>query len=260
MTVVNFNNITGINSITAVSNTLNFYEVGGSKLDINADLTGNVTGNLTGNVTGNVTGGITTSQITVGDSFIKSGAVGLGTTDTTGRNAGVGTAFGTIIYNSTTKSVEAFGPQGWVNVKTLYEDTGITATGGVISDYTDPGPGTIYRTHVFTSSGTFDVSAVGDFGSNVEYLVVAGGGGGGNDGGGGGGGGGVASNHPGMPSPRRGSAFPVSSGSYTVTVGSGGNGGAIGAANGSQGNSSSFDTVSVSGGGYGGGNSKDGGA
>ena len=33
--------------------------------------------------------------------------------------------------------------------------TGMTATGGVISDYTDPGPGSIYRAHIFTSSGTF---------------------------------------------------------------------------------------------------------
>ena len=32
----------------------------------------------------------------------------------------------------------------------------MTATGGVISDYTD-GP-TVYRAHVFTSSGTFDVT------------------------------------------------------------------------------------------------------
>jgi hypothetical protein len=69
--------------------------------------------------------------------------------------------------------------------------TGLTATGGVISDYTDPGSGAIYRAHIFTSSGTFSVSALGTFGSNVEYLVVAGGGGGGNShpaaGGGGGG-------------------------------------------------------------------------
>jgi uncharacterized membrane protein len=48
----------------------------------------------------------------------------------------------------------------------------------VISDYTDPGPGAIYRAHIFTSSGTFAVSALGTYGSNVEYLVVAGGGGG----------------------------------------------------------------------------------
>jgi hypothetical protein len=53
---------------------------------------------------------------------------------------------------------------------------GLTATGGVISDYVD-GPA-IYRAHIFTSSGTFDVSAPGSFGDTVEYLIVAGGGGG----------------------------------------------------------------------------------
>jgi hypothetical protein len=55
--------------------------------------------------------------------------------------------------------------------------SGLTATGGVISDYTD-GPA-VYRAHVFTSTGTFSVSAPGTFGDTVEYLVVAGGGGGG---------------------------------------------------------------------------------
>jgi hypothetical protein len=55
--------------------------------------------------------------------------------------------------------------------------SGLTATGGVISDYTD-GPA-VYRAHVFTSTGTFSVTAPGTFGDTVEYLVVAGGGGGG---------------------------------------------------------------------------------
>ncbi|NBP03622.1 MAG: hypothetical protein EBU90_26715 [Proteobacteria bacterium] len=45
-----------------------------------------------------------------------------------------------------------------------YVAQGLTATGGVISDYTDPGPGAIYRAHIFTSSGTFSVSALGTFG------------------------------------------------------------------------------------------------
>jgi len=31
------------------------------------------------------------------------------------------------------------------------------ATGGIISDYSDPGPGKHYRAHIFTSSGTFVV-------------------------------------------------------------------------------------------------------
>ena len=45
---------------------------------------------------------------------------------------------------------------------------GLTATGGVIGDYVD-GPA-IYRAHIFTSSGTFAVSALGTFGSNVDIF------------------------------------------------------------------------------------------
>jgi len=62
------------------------------------------------------------------------------------------------------------------------------ATGGIISDYTDPSPGKHYRAHIFTSSGTFVVSQVGST-DTVDYLVVGGGGGGGCRGGGGGAGG-----------------------------------------------------------------------
>ena len=36
------------------------------------------------------------------------------------------------------------------------------ATGGVISDYTDPGSGKHYRDHIFTSAGTFAVTQDGD--------------------------------------------------------------------------------------------------
>ena len=35
---------------------------------------------------------------------------------------------------------------------TYASPTGLTATGGVISDYTEPGPGNVYRAHVFTAS------------------------------------------------------------------------------------------------------------
>ena len=51
-------------------------------------------GNVTGNVTGQISG-IQTS-ITVGNSFLRSNALGLGQTTTAGRNAGVGTDAGTI--------------------------------------------------------------------------------------------------------------------------------------------------------------------
>ena len=72
---------------------------------------------------------------------------------------------------------------------------GLTATGGIISDYTTS-PGNVYRAHVFTASGALNVTELGDFGDTVEYLVVGGGGGGGGGGGanagtGGGGAGGL---------------------------------------------------------------------
>ena len=54
--------------------------------------------------------------------------------------------------------------------------SGLTATGGIISDYESSG--TYYRAHLFTSSGTFVVSAIGDLPSNVAILAAGGGGGG----------------------------------------------------------------------------------
>ena len=47
---------------------------------------------------------------------------------------------------------------------------GITATGGAISDYTEPGPGTIYRAHVFTATGELDVTSVGAAFGAVSYT------------------------------------------------------------------------------------------
>ena len=85
---------------------------------------------------------------------------------------------------------------------------GIQATGGVINDYTE---GTdVYRSHIFTSSGTFTVNSFGTGSSmtnNVHYVVIGGGGGGayshGGAAGGGGGAGGVAGNDPYIPSTYR---------------------------------------------------------
>ena len=117
---------------------------------------------------------------------------------------------------------------------------GLTATGGVISDYTDPSPGAIYRAHIFTSSGTFTVTDTGDYGSAVEYLCIAGGGGGavGGDyssyqaGGGGGGAGGLLVSPGSFPatvpsSQNQGTGMSISAGptAYTITIGAGGAGG-----------------------------------
>ena len=100
------------------------------------------------------------------------------------------------------------------------------ASGGVISDYTDPGSGNIYRAHIFTSSGTFSVTSVGSVSDQAEYLVVAGGGGGGGPQGGGGGAGGVRTNLSGHPLSTNNPSFQIGSGgTYSVTIGAGGQGG-----------------------------------
>jgi len=63
MTIITPNSISGINSITAQSNSLNFYTTAGSTLSIGASVSGNITGNVTGNLTGNVTGNINSSGV-----------------------------------------------------------------------------------------------------------------------------------------------------------------------------------------------------
>ena len=146
-------------------------------LDVEGNITGNLVGNVTGIVIGNATA-ITTTQITVGDTFLKAtNQVGLGTTSTAGRNAGINTAIGTLIYNADTGSIEGYGPTGWISVKALEV---VNATGGTIINYSG------YRYHVIASDQDFVVET-GTIAS-AEILVI-GGGGGGSDGYGSGGGG-----------------------------------------------------------------------
>ena len=107
---------------------------------------------------------------------------------------------------------------------------GHTATGGIISDWVDPSPGNVYRTHIFTSTGTFAVSSLsGTYPAAIDYLVVGGGGGGGGayEAGGGGAGGyrTTLPEGPGGGGSAEGS-YTVSTGDYTITVGGGGAGGA----------------------------------
>ena len=121
-----------------------------------------------------------------------------------------------------------FQRQGNIHNASGLAPLGLSATGGVISDYTDGGK--IYRAHIFTSSGTLNITAPGSFDSDgVQYLVVGGGGGGGAGsppsavGGSGGGAGGLRTNLSGHP--LNGGTYPIPSSfpaPYTVTVGGGG--------------------------------------
>ena len=107
------------------------------------------------------------------------------------------------------------------NAKYRGPQTGMDASGGTITNYTD-GP-VAYRAHTFTSSGTFVVNTLStgiSGGDDIEYLVVAGGGGGGQNLSGGGGAGGLRTNLSGHPLAAP--TYTVSAQSYTVTIGGGG--------------------------------------
>jgi hypothetical protein len=174
------------------------------------------------------------TSITVGDSFLKNNAIGLGATTTTGRNAGVGTATGTLIYNVNEGGLQVYNGTSWVNVSSF------AATGGTESTAIRTG----YKVHTFTGSGTFTVTAGS---KTAELLIVAPGGGGGccviGDGGGGGGGAGTLYYN---------SSFPISPGSYTVTIPGGGGGSGTGPSHGAQGSAAVFGPITAPGGGGGG--------
>jgi hypothetical protein len=145
---------------------------------------------------------------------------------------------GMIRYNTTLDATEEYRGGAWVTLSSV-----LNATGGTI---TDSGG---YKIHTFTSSGTFEIiSGSGD----IEFLVIAGGGGGsGRDVGGGGGAGGYRCSVSGESSGGGGSAetsLTLGKGSYTVTVGAGGAGGADGGVA-AQGNDSVFATITSIGGG-----------
>ena len=133
--------------------------------------------------------------------FVQEHSVGVGSTTTAGRNAGLGTAIGSLVYNITLGQLEVYTGTKWraVEGKTTVSG-GTETTSGV------------YTIHTFTSSGSLVVSGKE---LTADYLVVAGGGGGGGTRAGGGGAGGM------IESP--GQTIPV--GTHTVQVGGGGDGG-----------------------------------
>ena len=143
---------------------------------------------------------------------LKGDSVGIGTTTTAGRNAGVGTAAGTLIFNSTANELQVYSGNRWDTCSNIFSATGGNTT------YTQGN----YKVHVFTSNGSFVANASG----TVDALVVAGGGGGGatsrpsyNGAWSGGGGGGGVLYTPG---------HPVNAATYPVVIGAGGAVGANG--------------------------------
>jgi hypothetical protein len=179
----------------------------GGSVKIQANTSGAVvTGVLTAtSFSGDVNAGVitATSSINVGNSFINSTSIGIGTTDTTGRDAGIGTATGTLIFNTSTGQLEVFHGSGWA----VGAITPFVATSPTVTADTSSRPG--YAVFSFTSPGSL-VVASGN--ATAEYLVIAGGAAGGGAMGGGGGAGGY----------RTGTNLALSPGTYQIQVGGGG--------------------------------------
>ena len=148
--------------------------------------------------------------------------------------------------------------RGWLNVNT--DDTiegvqHVAATGGTVLTVGD------FKTHIFTSSGCFQVTNAGNAqGSNkIDYFVVGGGGGGGVlEGGGGGGAGGFrVSNEYSLPggltSPLANpTGLTASVATFPITVGAGGTAGSPPATDSVSGSPAVFSTITSTGGGRGG--------
>lgn len=185
------------------------------------------TSRLTVNSDANIVGVSTFGQVTLGigksinfantqKAFIQGHSVGLGTTTRAGRDAGIGTATGTLIMiddgiapRESQFQVYEGNSRGWVGIQTEKLTT-FNATGGTKT--TDGS----YTYHLFTASGSFVTE--GDS-MACEALVIGGGGAGGTvslpaaDAKSAGGGGGGAAVGP---------VGTLAAGTYTVTVGEGG--------------------------------------
>ena len=167
-------NVTGIGTIThAKASELHVTGIGTIRYGVVPNL--NVIGIATItslNVTGVSTVG---SEVKVVDTFLKPQAVGLGTTTATGRDAGISTATGTLIYiPDVGLQVYAGDDTGWKTIANTSASGGggsFSATGGDIT--VEPGNG--YKYHTFTNTGDF---VTGSNAGTVEVLIVGGGGGG----------------------------------------------------------------------------------
>ena len=179
-----------LESVTATGNTTPL-TVEFQNADTSLVTTGNVEVGKELTVAGNAT---VSSNLTV-SGFVgtsETGALKIPSGTTAQQPTGVS---GMIRYNTTTNKLQVYTGTSWQSLGGMIAIGGTVTTGGG------------YKTHTFTTSGTFEVTSGGD----IEYLIVAGGGAGASTDGGGGGGGGVVTG-----------TMNIQPGSYTITRGGGG--------------------------------------
>ena len=214
---VNFTNVTTGVTTTSNLNVGGTLQLGTVEVVATTHTLENTTalGNVTSNTiqfTNTTTGIVTTGNVEVGGELTVSGNATVssnltvsgfvGTSETGALKIPSGTTaqqptgvLGMIRYNTTANKLQVYTGNSWQSLG------GIIASGGTVTT------GGGYKTHTFTTSGTFEVTSGGD----IEYLIVAGGGAGASTDGGGGGGGGVVTG-----------TMNIQPGSYTITRGGGG--------------------------------------
>jgi len=160
------------------------------------------------------------SSINLGDQTITSdsrgislsGSLKLNQLTTAQIDALTGMTAGEMVYDTQEKKIRIYNGSEWLKSDTT---ASVVATGGTISTYESGG--TTYNLHVFTTSGTFEISET----KSIDYMIIGGGGGGGSLGGGGGAGGYLS-----------GAFSAQGSTSYTIVIGAGGASGTTNATNG----------------------------
>ena len=229
-------NVSVASSVTATT----FYGSGANLTGIDATSIKDSGGNV--KIQGNNSGATVTGILTAvagnpnEGAFISPTAVGVGTTTLAGRNAGVSTAVGTLVYNITDEKLQVWMGTDWADAST---PPPLSATGGSKSTSSRSG----YTVHTFSSPGTFTVATGKASSGDVEVFVLAGGGsgGGGRHSGGGGAGAIQFSN-----------TQTLAPGNYSVTVGSGGATAPINSPGKNDGQNSVFGSITAAGGGSGG--------
>ena len=157
------------------------------------------------------------------------------------RDALVDVQEGFLIHNSTAEQLEIYYSGDWRNTgnKTAAGGGTLDATGGSVST------SGAFKVHKFETDGIFTVNS-GE--AEIEYLVIGGGGGGGGWGGGGGAGGyrcSVIGEQSGGGTPAE-SKVTVTTGAYSIKVGSGGGRGTTGYTGGGFGEDSEISGPGVS--------------
>ena len=105
--------------------------------------------------------GLGTATFNDDGSITVAGNLNLNTATTAVRNAGVSTATGAVVYNTTDGVVQVYNGTSWDQLSNTFQ-----ATGGTEDTTSRSG----YKVHTFTGPGSFEIQSGSE---ELEYLVIA---------------------------------------------------------------------------------------